>query len=510
MMRPALIVDSRLRVSGEATRILGEPVIEELRRLCTHDNPALAAWHKHKKGYPPAAVLSGAEREGAGWSFPRSLVPRAIDLAGGRLPTVDRRVFAEASVVPWLGHPARPYQRRLIDFGLECARRRSWCAGVWRAPTGSGKTDLLLELVGSLGLRALVVVPRASIYTQWLERVRGFLGVEPGEIQGSTLRVGELVTVGMQQTLVKRAGEVAQEFGAVILDEAQLCASKTYREVVDALPAGFRVAVSDDERRADGLEFVVHDLLGPVTNRVTPEEVKAVGGIVDVEVVLVPTEFEAGWYKALPPDLKFTKRSELLDAVGADSRRLELAASLARRCRETEGEQVAILAGRREHCERLDALLCATAPSVLLLGGDGRVFKRNRELFASGRAPFAVGTYQAIGVGFESHRGLARGVLAGPVAANAQGEMQFKQYLGRFARSAEGKLRGVVFYLLDERVFGRRPARLIRDWVGANRVSVLVGERRVPVEEWLKTKEPRDETSNRKVAADGTIDFGFE
>lgn len=504
------VVDSRVRIErATAQELEKRELLDAIRKLCTHPNPDFQTWLRYKRGKPPPAAISSAKREAnGGWSFPRGRLAQIGDLVGEGSTVDDRRLCVPAKKVEWRGHQARPYQRRLINTGLAALESRAWCAGVFRSPQGSGKTDLTLELISKLGLRTLAVVPTQGIMGQWVERSRKYLNTEPGIIRGQKSKIGELITVGMQQTLMHRIGDFAHHFGAVVFDEAQLGAARTYQEVIDAVPALFRLAVSADEHRADGKEFLIYDQFGPVTAEVHRNEVLAAGGIVEVDVVVVPTEFEAGWYTSLEPEAKFLKRSALIKAMGDDPARNELAIEVARRCL-GEGEQVLLLAAERDHCERLDSAICNYAPSVLLIGDALSVFERNRDELARGTARAGVGTYKAVGVGFESHPDLARGVLVTPVASNDKGKMQFNQFLGRFARPAAGKQRAVVYYMLDVRVFGKKPAMLIRRWCGNERVTVLLGEQRVPINEWLK-KAKHDETqSSSGNDDDGTGNLNF-
>lgn len=503
-----LFIDGRVRVDAAlALQLQENGRLDAMRKLCTHPNPELANWYRHRKGRRPNEFVSSAKKErGGGWSFPRGRLGQILEVIG-TVELVDSRVVIPAPIVKWLGPEARTYQRRLIDAGLVACRERQWTAGVWRSPPASGKTNAALELVAGLGLRSLVIVPNTSIFKQWVERARELLGTEPGEIRGQTRRVGELVTIGMQQTLWRCALDYADKFGAVIIDEMQLGAARTYQEVIDKLPATFRLGVSGDERRADGKEFLIYDQFGSVTGEVSEREMLDAGGAVPVDVVIVPTRFSADWYKALTPDNKFLRRSELLTQISEDRERNALIIEIARRCL-AEGERTVMLTHLVDHALRLDAAACTYAPSVLLTGSiSDEEFDRNKAEFAAGSAKFAVGTYKAVGIGFESHRELARGILTSPVASNPQGKMQFNQFRGRFGRSSPetGKRHSLLFYMLDVRVFGKKPAKLITQWCGDDHVTVLVGDRRVPSKEWLKGSKHEATEDNDA----GTGFFGF-
>ncbi len=499
-------VDSRVRIDTESIKALPPGAFDAMKELCLHDNPDFTEWLKFGRGarFPPPKKVKSYKKEKGGHSFPRGVAAEIIRLCGADVHVSDRRLTISAPNVKCVGPTPRDYQNEFIEHGLEADKTRAWAAGVWRAPPGSGKTQAIFELIARLGLKTLVIVPTDKIFKQWVTRARKALGVEPGVIKGQKRIVGDLVTIGMQQTLWRCAGEFKEAFGAVIADEAQLFSAKTPREVVDVFPAIFRMAVSGDERRADGRQFFLYSQFGPVALEVTRERVKGAGGIVDVEVVVVPTDFSADWYTSLKADQKFRMRHKMLDEMEQDGKRTALAVSIAKNCFYNDGEQVAVLTNRRDHCERLCAALNSEQPAVILMGDD-KAFEGNHKAFASGFAKFAACTYQAVGVGFESHSELARGVFAMPVISNDESRMQFFQFLGRYARPAKGKKRARVYYLLDSKVFGKNPAKLIRKWLGDDLSSVLSGGKLIPISQWLKEKgSEREESSSRKQSF-----FGF-
>lgn len=499
-------VDSRVRIDTASIASLPPGAFEAMKEVCTHDNPDFKDWLRFGKGrFPPPKKVKSYRKGRGEHTFPRGVAAQIIALCGDDVHVSDRRLTISAPRVKCKGPKPRNYQVEFIEHGLKCDRVRSWAAGVWRAPPGSGKTQAILELIACLGLKTLVIVPSERIFDQWVKRAREALGVEPGVIKGKAKVIGEIITIGMQQTLWNCAEDFKNEFGAIIADEAQRFAAKTPREVVDVFPAIFRTAVSGDERRADGRQFFLYDQFGPVALEISREEVKAQGGIVDVEVVIVPTDFSANWYKELPPNAKFKARHKMLDQMEQDGKRVALAVSIAKNCFLNDGEQVAVLTNRREHCERICSALNSHQPAVVLMGDD-KDFDDKHEAFAKGFAKFAACTYQAVGVGFESHPELARGVFSMPVVSDDESEMEFFQYLGRFARPSPGKFRGKVYYLTDVHVYGKKHAKLILKWLGPGLTSVLVGGKTIPVAEWLKQKEPdhHEESTERKQSF-----FGF-
>jgi hypothetical protein len=66
--------------------------------------------------------------------------------------------------------------------------------GVIVAPPGSGKTIIGLELIAKKSQPALILVHRAQLFEQWVERIQSFLGInktEIGQISGRKKKIGK-------------------------------------------------------------------------------------------------------------------------------------------------------------------------------------------------------------------------------------------------------------------------------------------------------------------------------
>lgn len=501
-----VILDNRIRLPPETVRVLGKQAVEELMLRCTHENPDHAKWLRHRGGFKPKEWIKTWRREdGGGLSFPRGAFDPE-ELIGMGLSIENRMVSAPCRTREWLGPEPWAFQTRLGDSFLRGG------PGIWNSKPGSGKTDATLQLLARLGQKALVTVPKDAVFTQWVERVEQNLGFRPGIVKAGKMDLEPDIVIASQRTLLPVLAQVVRWFGVFVGDEVQTFGSKTFEQTIDAVPARFRLGVSGDERRADGKEFLIYDQFGRGVEHVSEQELYDSGIIVDVEVRVVLTEFRADWYKDLPghvpgDDLaygqklarhRFQNYSRLLDEISADVERNELAIKTVKRCLD-EGEQVAVLCGRRDHCMRVEAMASDFVSTARLMGDD-KDFASERERFARGDARVAVGTYGKVGVGFESHRGLARGVLASPVVSNEKGEMQLNQFLGRFARSDAGKLKAVVFYLHDHHVFGAKPVQLLARW--ARNVSVEGPGGIESAASWLKNaKTPRRIRAERHTPA---------
>lgn len=473
---PVAYLDQRLHLRLDA---FTRAQLDRVRALFVHDNPAFKKWQAFRFGkYPPKEFVSTWGQTGGYLHLPRGRAVEVYQAIRGELsdgPLMgtpgfevdDRRVAGKLHAFKLTGLERRDYQEQLVDIALE----RQTC--MWQAPTASGKTSAAFRFIERAGTWSLVVVPNRALLDQWATRVRDCFGFRPGLVAGGKREFAP-ITVALQPSILGCLDEAALHFGAIVCDEVQTFAAKTFNQVVEAVPSRYRLGISADEKRADGCEYLLYDQFGSllpaaVVNR---DLLLELGAVCDVAVRLVPTDFRADWYAQLTPDEKFRRRAELLTQMAEDPGRNAVIVDCANRCL-NEGEQVAVLAERREHCSMLDALVTQLTPTGRLLGGaaDHADFKASLARFAAGELRAVVGTYKAIGVGFESHKRLARGVFASPLATQETVRMQFMQYLGRFARAAAGKLGGLVYVPFDPAVHGDRPVRLIKKWV--SNVSVL-------------------------------------
>lgn len=488
-------VDNRVRVHcGYST-----PLAEALKDRFTHDNPDYATWKTFRRGGPPPKKIGTWKTEGRGkiLTAPRGGFDDAMQLVSthGFTPEVEDFTFdcLEPSLLVELCDPLWAHQGRLVDSFYEPRFQNGpfFRNGLWRAPQGGGKTQAVLALATRLQSKTLIVVSTGSLFEQWAIRVKRELGFEPGRIRAQQRDVKPAIVIGMAQTLAKCAHEYADTFGFVCLDESQIAGAQMIQEVMDVFTARYRLGVSGDERRADKKEFLTYDIFGPVTCEVKRDAIEATGEVVDVEIRIVPTDFRADWYVALGADdptderqrvkaarAKVEHRARLLEELTNDDERNLLAVNTAldasvsgsrspTRSSSQPCAQFVVLTDRREQCHRLQALLAArSVRSGLFIGGAdyAQQFQLTLAGMKNGSLTAGVGTYQAIGVGFEAHREFAIGVAASPCVFNDKSRMQFNQYRGRFARSAPGKERGVFYYLWDRHVYGINPVRLLCRW----------------------------------------------
>ncbi len=426
-------------------------------------------------------LLEALQGPGEPWAVPRGLTGVIRALAGEYGLGVVFRDQTRVAPVEFLGYrgkPPRPYQDHAVERIL--ARRQ----GIIRAPTGSGKTAIALQFLARANQRALVIMRDARLLDQWITRCRAELGLtkaDLGIVRGTKRRLGDRVTLALQQTLFSLAqdGQLAllgEAFGALVVDECHGVAARTFQAVIGAFGARYRIGFSADETRRDRKEFLVYAAMGPIVQDIERQDLIRDQVILPVTVRLVPTEFRADWYR----DGSTAERDfgRLLDEMAQDDTRTTLVAQTIQRA--TREGPTFCFVHRREYAKHLadQVAFSLGIPCGLLLGGDQDAvrFEEDRGRLERGQVDLAVGTVQAIGQGIDVPR-VSRGILATPIGANRQ---FFGQVAGRICRQALGKRDAILYYLWDRSVFPNQPQRL-RGW--CDRLEVLDGDQ---FRQWTK------------------------
>lgn len=468
-----VIIDSRLRLPSSLPR----PVVDELRAEFHHSNPDF-----HKKDRMGRSTYN-VPRHIDTWrmephpedGLPALTLPRGgtkrlrlvLTRNGYRARFIDKRVRLPEVEWPQLRDiELRYYQNDSLELCIVTEQ------GLVRAPTGGGKTVLALAAAAALKQPTLVIMRDSNLMKQWLAEAQERLGMSPKEIGilkgGRKLKVGKRLTLALQQTLSSASFPLAELdplIGAVIVDEVQLVASRTFQRVVDGLSARYRLGVTADETRKDRMEFITYDVFGEVLYTITREQLEEDGFVVPVRVRLVPTDFPGAWYRdASAADKDF---GQLIDQMAVDERREALLVDLVKKVVGRKETPLFVFSQRTEHASQLadKRLFHAGVQCGLMIGGDSnaRRFDEDKRQLLEGALPVAAGTYQALGVGLNVP-GVRAGVMALPIGNNPQ---FFNQVRGRVCRASKGKEEGILYVLWDRYAFPYMP-RTIAGWNRGN------------------------------------------
>jgi len=331
----------------------------------------------------------------------------------------------------------RPYQYDAVIELMTTANE-----GVLMAPAGSGKTIMGLSLLPLLGQPTLWLTHTGPLATQTMERAEQFLPDigDIGFIGGGKWKIGDTLTIGMIQTLVKNPDKMVRmrnDFGMIILDEAHHCAARTFQEVVCQFNAYFIYGLTATPYRRDKLETLMFQALGENMTAISTKKVESYGGIMLPTVVYreVHSKKENGndiQYILTKYIVENTKRNRMITGDV-----LKEAANK---------KYCIVVSDRRLHCEALFELIKVGWEKTGIATGKYNKKHVNEQVraFNEGEITVLVTTSALLGEGFDVPF-LDRAFIAMPHRSATKTE----QIIGRIQRSHPDKIDAMVYDYVD-------------------------------------------------------------
>jgi superfamily II DNA or RNA helicase len=337
-----------------------------------------------------------------------------LDLVPEDYEIIDKRVLEDVPF-PTPKYPLRPEQQVVYDpIDDTC---------FINALVGWGKTFTALHLAHKFGQKTLVITHTAALRDQWCEEIAVLFGTQPGVIGGGRIdHADHFITVANIQTLAKHAGDLAKEFGCIILDEAHHCPATTFAQTVDAFHARYRIALSGTMIRKDGKHIVFPDYFGPLvykppqshtltpTVHIVKSGITLKPGVTWVEKVSELLESEKyRWFIAELAQMHISAGHSVL--VIAD--RVEFL----HKVKEYIGEDCTVVTGDTEYEER-------QLVKQQILSGEKRAIAGSRQIFSEG---ISINSLSCV-------------ILAAPMSNDSL----LEQIVGRVQRMHDGKLNPLV------------------------------------------------------------------
>ena len=357
-------------------------------------------------------------------------VPYTIEDRRRRLPEIDFTFAAQL----------KPFQQHAVDAML------SKDFGTLNAPTGSGKTVMALYMIARRKQPATIIVHNKSLAFQWISRIETFLGIpekEIGLIGAGRKKIGDRVTVGLVQSMVKYHQDVSRHTGYVIVDECHRTPSRTFTQAVSAFDAAYMLGLSATPFRRDNLSDLIFWYLGDAYHTVNTPQLVQNGDILTAEVTIRETRF-------VPHADPVQNYAKMLSELTENDERNRMIASDIHEEAKNESGTILVLTDRKKHCDALASLLQYKYKlKVAILTGDLTAARRSAvvDRLNSGALNVLVATGQLIGEGFDAAN-LTALFLTTPIKFDGR----ILQYLGRVLRPSADKIHARVFDYVDIRV----------------------------------------------------------
>ena len=429
-MRTRLTVNNRIELCN-----VDDKIIKRIQKAMTLDNPKYTEAVEHGRytgNLEPKIHLW--ERIPGGIAFPRGWGMHCMELLSRH--GIQPEIYDHKRSLPPID---LSFQGKLRDYQLRAVYDVTQRAfGVLEAATGSGKTVMALAVIAKRLQPALVLVHSKELLHQWVERIKAFLGVEPGLVGDGRLDVRP-VSVGIVNTVKKHLDTLPQHFGHIVVDECHRVPSSMFTEAVQAFDSRYMLGLSATAYRRDRLTKLIYMYLGDRTHRVDPELLKAKGSVLAPEVVRRETGFRYSYQDDYPAMMSALTEDE--------SRNRQIAGDVIKQARTGKGTAL-VVSDRVAHCEALQELIQSSGITTRVL--TGQCSKAQREAIVHsvqrGETDVLISTVQLLGEGFDCS-GLTSLFLATPIKFKGR----LLQVVGRILRPQNGKS-PVVFDYIDRQV----------------------------------------------------------
>lgn len=335
--------------------------------------------------------------------------------------------------------------------------------GILHAATAFGKTVVCCNIIAERQVNTLILVDKADLMNQWIERLHEFLVIDEklpkyktksgqirtrkkliGNLQGPHDTLTGIVDVAMIRSLKRKDGfhPLLKEYGQVIMDECHHAASDSAIEVLQEVQAKYVYGVTATPKRGDGKEKINEFLLGPIRYRFTEKDrarEQNIGHFVYPRFTRTVAPHHLSKTPYGNAAFELIRNNEVRDAQITE----EVAACV------KNGRTPVVLTKYVDHAERLAERLKQDADRVILLTGKNGTKARHKQVddlkhVSKSETLILVGTGSLLGEGFDYPR-LDTLFMATPVS----GENVVEQYAGRLNRDYKSKKNVIVYDYVD-------------------------------------------------------------
>ena len=335
------------------------------------------------------------------------------------------------------------------EIAVEAAVKAMY--GIIQSAAGSGKTQMGIELIKRLGVKALWLTHTLDLLKQSKERAEQYIDNDLiGTITEGKVNIGSGVTFATIQTMSKlNLDEYKNTWDLVIVDECHRVAGSPtamtqFFKVLNSLAARHKFGLSATVHRSDGMIVATYALLGHVIYEV-PQE--AVSDKI-MKVGIYPVDTKVGISSACMNSDGTLNYAKLITYLTKDERRNRF---IAQCIEDNEGISSLILSDRLEHLTTLMNMLpYDMKKDAVMVSGKmvSKTGKAEREQamddMRTGKKKYLFATYSLAKEGLDIPR-LERLFLTTPQKDYAV----VTQSIGRIARTHDGKGSPIAYDFVD-------------------------------------------------------------
>jgi superfamily II DNA or RNA helicase len=325
--------------------------------------------------------------------------------------------------------------------------------GILELATGSGKTEIAIEIIRQLKCKTLFMCDKIELLRQTKKRIEEALGIEVGQIGAGVTDI-KPITVATIQTLVKHIAEHKEYLAGInlaVYDECHKTPAKSYIKVSRYLiGTTYRLGLSATPFRDDGHTLAINGVTGYPIVDLSSKVLIDNGWLVQPMVIFIKdymskevikekeSECKIGLINETP---KYPKYYEVF--IANNKYRNNKIVDIVN---QHKGKKILILTKLIEHGSLLSSLI---EGSKHLYGATNKEERKEMlQDFISGKFNILVGTMSIFGEGLDIP---PLGVIIN--AAGNRGDVKTIQVLGRILRKFEGKNSAIYFDFIDQPKF---------------------------------------------------------
>ncbi len=186
--------------------------------------------------------------------------------------------------------------------------------GVVVMPTGTGKTEVALQIMAQTGCSALIVSPVRDLMYQWHRRILRGLGYDAGVIGDNTFNLRP-VSVTTYDSAAIHMPKLGNRFELLIFDECHHLPGRFRSDSARMSIATRRLGLTATPERSDGRHQDLEHLIGPVVYNLSITQVRG-RSLAEYDIVRIPVHLsdqEQALYNELAGEISqyiYTRRQD--------------------------------------------------------------------------------------------------------------------------------------------------------------------------------------------------------
>lgn len=294
MIRVPVEVDNRLRIDGN---LLGSDAVCDLIDAVTIPNRARMVAKRMKRwgwqDLPENFVL--ADMDGDTLEMPRGYalqLKKDLRKVDKRVVWIDKTYWKEGPAIGPDDFSFRAHQPEAIR---QILRHKQ---GIYKAPTGSGKTVTVIGAVWALHPDSVIIIVNTKdLLYQWQKAFLKHTDISADDIGiiGDGKFVEKRITIATAQTLHKRREQLIEDgfferWPMMVLDEAHHASAATLYDLVDLFTSRYRFGVSATPDKGNDFSFVLN-ILGEIFHEDDEDHLRELGLLVRPHVEVIHTNY---------------------------------------------------------------------------------------------------------------------------------------------------------------------------------------------------------------------------